>query len=227
MGRVPKPASFPTPTNTKAAASALEYMGLAGGEPVCDLKLGPRVSSAVCTNARIEDLRAAAKAVNGHRSGRNSQRNGVFPAAGWLKQQAEKEGIDRILQRRRLWNGARPVCSMCLAMNPDKLAARRALVPRLPTRNFEGRQGRGGRTHLVSARDGCSCRVAPGISLTSATGSKSAMKAFTKHTGRVVAMDRANVDTDQIIPKQFLNASSEQVSASSCSGTGLVAKTAR
>src|SRR6478736_2833744 len=95
-GRVPKPAEFTDPNEQKAAASALEYMGLAGGEPICDLQLD-RVFIGSCTNARIEDLRAAASVVNGHKVSGNVNAM-VVPGSGLVKQQAEKEGLDRIFK---------------------------------------------------------------------------------------------------------------------------------
>jgi 3-isopropylmalate/(R)-2-methylmalate dehydratase large subunit len=145
-GRVPQPAEFGDPNEQKAAASALAYMGLAGGEPICDLKLD-RVFIGSCTNARIEDLRAAASVVNGHRVAGHVNAM-VVPGSGLVKQQAEKEGLDRIFKEAGFeWREAG--CSMCLAMNPDKLSPGERCAS-TSNRNFEGRQGRGGRTHLVS-----------------------------------------------------------------------------
>ena len=145
-GRVPRPGDFSDPNEQKAAASSLTYMGLTGGEPICDLKLD-RVFIGSCTNARIEDLRAAASVVNGHKVARHVQAM-VVPGSGLVKQQAEKEGIDRIFKDAGFeWREAG--CSMCLAMNPDKLAPGERCAS-TSNRNFEGRQGRGGRTHLVS-----------------------------------------------------------------------------
>jgi 3-isopropylmalate/(R)-2-methylmalate dehydratase large subunit len=144
--RVPRPAEFADPNEQKAAASALAYMGLAGGEPICDLQLD-RVFIGSCTNARIEDLRAAAVVVNGRKVA--SKVNAmVVPGSGLVKQQAEREGLDRIFKDAGFeWREAG--CSMCLAMNPDKLAPGERCAS-TSNRNFEGRQGRGGRTHLVS-----------------------------------------------------------------------------
>jgi 3-isopropylmalate/(R)-2-methylmalate dehydratase large subunit len=144
--RVPKPAEFRDPNEQKAAASALEYMGLAGGEAICDLKLD-RVFIGSCTNARIEDLRAAAAVVNGHNVAGHVNAM-VVPGSGLVKQQAEREGLDRVFKDAGFeWREAG--CSMCLAMNPDKLAPGERCAS-TSNRNFEGRQGRGGRTHLVS-----------------------------------------------------------------------------
>jgi 3-isopropylmalate/(R)-2-methylmalate dehydratase large subunit len=145
-GRVPKPADFADPNEQKAAASALAYMGLVGGEPITDLKLD-RVFIGSCTNARIEDLRAAAAAVNGHKVAGHVDAM-VVPGSGLVKQQAEMEGLDRIFKEAGFeWREAG--CSMCLAMNPDKLEPGERCAS-TSNRNFEGRQGRGGRTHLVS-----------------------------------------------------------------------------
>jgi 3-isopropylmalate/(R)-2-methylmalate dehydratase large subunit len=144
--RVPTPSEFSDPNEQKAAASALDYMGLAGGEPIRDLKLD-RVFIGSCTNARIEDLRAAAEAVNGHKVAGHVHAM-VVPGSGLVKQQAEREGLDRIFKDAGFeWREAG--CSMCLAMNPDKLAPGERCAS-TSNRNFEGRQGRGGRTHLVS-----------------------------------------------------------------------------
>ncbi len=144
--KVPKPTDFSDPNEQKAAASALAYMGLDGGEAISDLKLD-RVFIGSCTNARIEDLRAAASAVSGRKvAGHVSAM--VVPGSGLVKQQAEKEGLDRVFKEAGFeWREAG--CSMCLAMNPDKLEPGERCAS-TSNRNFEGRQGRGGRTHLVS-----------------------------------------------------------------------------
>jgi 3-isopropylmalate/(R)-2-methylmalate dehydratase large subunit len=144
--RVPKPAEFSDHNEQKAAASALQYMGLSGGEAICDLKLD-RVFIGSCTNARIEDLRAAAAVVNGHKVA-NHVNAMVVPGSGLVKQQAEREGLDLVFKDAGFeWREAG--CSMCLAMNPDKLSPGERCAS-TSNRNFEGRQGRGGRTHLVS-----------------------------------------------------------------------------
>jgi 3-isopropylmalate/(R)-2-methylmalate dehydratase large subunit len=121
-------------------------MGLTGGERVVDLKLD-RVFIGSCTNARIEDLRAAAATVNGKKVASHVSAM-VVPGSGLVKKQAEKEGLDRIFTAAGFeWREAG--CSMCLAMNPDKLSPGERCAS-TSNRNFEGRQGRGGRTHLVS-----------------------------------------------------------------------------
>jgi 3-isopropylmalate/(R)-2-methylmalate dehydratase large subunit len=145
-GRVPQPGEIGDTHQQKAAASALAYMGLSGGEAICDLKLD-RVFLGSCTNARIEDLRAAAAVVNGHKVADHVHAM-VVPGSGLVKQQAEQEGLDKIFKEAGFeWREAG--CSMCLAMNPDKLEPGERCAS-TSNRNFEGRQGRGGRTHLVS-----------------------------------------------------------------------------
>ena len=142
----PSRREFSDPNEQKTAASALAYMGLAGGEAICDLKLD-RVFIGSCTNARIEDLRAAASVINGHQVAGHVNAM-VVPGSGLVKQQAEKEGLDRVFKEAGFeWREAG--CSMCLAMNPDKLEPGERCAS-TSNRNFEGRQGRGGRTHLVS-----------------------------------------------------------------------------
>ena len=145
-GRVPSPADFADETDQKAAAGALEYMGLKAGTPISDVQVN-RVFIGSCTNGRIEDLRAAAAVVRGHRvaKGVNAM---VVPGSGMVKRQAEAEGLDRVFVEAGLeWREAG--CSMCLAMNPDKLEPGERCAA-TSNRNFEGRQGKGGRTHLVS-----------------------------------------------------------------------------
>jgi 3-isopropylmalate/(R)-2-methylmalate dehydratase large subunit len=145
-GRIPKPAEFNDPNDQKAAASALDYMGLNGGEAICDIRLD-RVFIGSCTNARIEDLRAAALVIGGRKVAGHVNAM-VVPGSGLVKQQAEKEGLDRVFKDAGFeWREAG--CSMCLAMNPDKLEPGERCAS-TSNRNFEGRQGRGGRTHLVS-----------------------------------------------------------------------------
>ncbi len=143
---VPKPADFADATEQKTAASALEYMGLKGGEAITDLKLD-RVFIGSCTNARIEDLRAAAEVAKGRRVSEHVNAM-VVPGSGQVKIQAEQEGLDKVFREAGFdWREAG--CSMCLAMNPDKLSPGERCAS-TSNRNFEGRQGKGGRTHLVS-----------------------------------------------------------------------------
>jgi len=145
-GNVPDPAALADPTDRKTAMRALEYMALQPGEALQEVPLD-RVFIGSCTNARIEDLREAARVVAGYRvSGRVSAM--VVPGSGQVKQQAEAEGLDRVFREAGFeWREAG--CSMCLAMNPDKLSEGERCAS-TSNRNFEGRQGKGGRTHLVS-----------------------------------------------------------------------------
>ncbi len=144
--KVPDPADFADATEQKTAARALEYMGLTGGTPITDIRVD-RVFIGSCTNGRIEDLRAAAAVVRGHRVAGHVQAM-VVPGSGLVKRQAEQEGLDRVFREAGLeWREAG--CSMCLAMNPDKLEPGERCAA-TSNRNFEGRQGKGGRTHLVS-----------------------------------------------------------------------------
>ena len=145
-GAVPDPASFGEPAAREAAERALVYMGIEAGTPIRDIEVDT-VFIGSCTNSRIEDLRAAAVVVDGRRV-RPGLRALVVPGSGRVKEQAETEGLDRVFTAAGFeWR--EPGCSMCLAMNPDKLAPGERAAS-TSNRNFEGRQGRGGRTHLVS-----------------------------------------------------------------------------
>jgi 3-isopropylmalate/(R)-2-methylmalate dehydratase large subunit len=145
-GSVPSPDDFLDPAAREAAARALTYMGLTAGTPVRDINVDT-VFIGSCTNSRIEDLRAAAAVADGHRV-KQGLRALVVPGSGLVKEQAESEGLDKVFIAAGFeWR--EPGCSMCLAMNPDKLAPGERAAS-TSNRNFEGRQGRGGRTHLVS-----------------------------------------------------------------------------
>jgi 3-isopropylmalate/(R)-2-methylmalate dehydratase large subunit len=145
-GAVPAPDQFDDPAAREAAERALAYMGLAAGTAVRDIRVDT-VFIGSCTNGRIEDLRAAASVLEGRRVA-PSIRALVVPGSGQVKAQAEAEGLDRVFTSSGFeWRN--PGCSMCLAMNPDKLAPGERSAS-TSNRNFEGRQGRGGRTHLVS-----------------------------------------------------------------------------
>lgn len=144
--KVPSPGQWSDPTEQRSAELALQYMGLSAGTPLSDVSID-RVFIGSCTNARIEDLRAAASVVRGYRVNGNVSAM-VVPGSGQVKRQAESEGLDRIFKEAGFeWREAG--CSMCLAMNPDKLAPGERCAS-TSNRNFEGRQGKGGRTHLVS-----------------------------------------------------------------------------
>jgi 3-isopropylmalate/(R)-2-methylmalate dehydratase large subunit len=143
---VPLPDPTASEADQKAFERALEYMGLKPGTPIEEIKIDA-VFLGSCTNARIEDLRAAAKIVNGYHIA-STVRAMVVPGSQSVKRQAESEGLDAIFKTAGFeWR--EPGCSMCLGMNPDILAPGERCAS-TSNRNFEGRQGRGGRTHLVS-----------------------------------------------------------------------------
>jgi 3-isopropylmalate/(R)-2-methylmalate dehydratase large subunit len=145
-GVVPDPNSFTNPNEVRAATQALEYIGLSPGTPIQEIKVD-RVFIGSCTNSRLEDLTAAARVVKGKKV--NSHvRAMVVPGSQWVKREAEKRGIDKIFKEAGFeWRESG--CSMCLGMNPDILAPGERCAS-TSNRNFEGRQGKGGRTHLVS-----------------------------------------------------------------------------
>jgi 3-isopropylmalate/(R)-2-methylmalate dehydratase large subunit len=144
--KVPDPAGMTDEHKRQAAQRALDYMGLTANMPITDIKVD-HVFIGSCTNGRIEDLRAAAQVAKGKKvaAGVNAI---VVPGSGLVKEQAEEEGLDKVfLEAGFEWRD--PGCSMCLAMNADKLKEGERCAS-TSNRNFEGRQGRGGRTHLVS-----------------------------------------------------------------------------
>jgi 3-isopropylmalate/(R)-2-methylmalate dehydratase large subunit len=146
-GRVPDPEKERDPVKREAMERALEYMGLQPNMPITDIKVD-KIFIGSCTNSRIEDLRAAASVVRGKHVAGNVKLALVVPGSGLVKAQAEKEGLDRIFKDSGFeWRDAG--CSMCLGMNDDKLLAGERCAS-TSNRNFEGRQGAGGRTHLVS-----------------------------------------------------------------------------
>jgi 3-isopropylmalate/(R)-2-methylmalate dehydratase large subunit len=145
-GRVPIPSEIQDEKKRIAAERSLGYMGLKGGEKISDIKLD-RVFIGSCTNSRIEDLREVARVVDGKHVNANVNAM-IVPGSGLVKIQAEAEGLDKIFKAAGFeWR--EPGCSMCLAMNPDKLAPGERCAS-TSNRNFEGRQGYKGRTHLVS-----------------------------------------------------------------------------
>ena len=145
-GRVPLPSEIADDNKRIAAERSLGYMGLKGGEKITDIKLD-RVFIGSCTNARIEDLREVARVVEGRHVNGNVNAM-IVPGSGLVKIQAEAEGLDKIFKAAG-FDWREPGCSMCLAMNPDKLAPGERCAS-TSNRNFEGRQGYKGRTHLVS-----------------------------------------------------------------------------
>jgi 3-isopropylmalate/(R)-2-methylmalate dehydratase large subunit len=154
---VPDPGKEKDPVKRGAIERALEYMGLAPNVPMTDIAID-KVFIGSCTNSRIEDLRAAAAVVKGRRVAGNVKLALVVPGSGLVKTQAEKEGLDRVfLDSGFEWRD--PGCSMCLGMNDDKLAAGERCAS-TSNRNFEGRQGAGGRTHLVSPEMAAAAAIA-------------------------------------------------------------------
>ncbi|TKA31365.1 3-isopropylmalate dehydratase [Salinomyces thailandicus] len=250
-GAVPGPEDFQDEDKKKACVRALEYMGLEAHTKMTDIVLD-KVFLGSCTNARIEDLRTAAHIVKGKKIAPNLKRAMVVPGSGLVKKQAEAEGLDRIFADAG-WEWREAGCSMCLGMNPDILAPGERCAS-TSNRNFEGRQGAGGRTHLMSpamaaaaaltgkladvrnlagyeqalpSSKKASQNITPQVEdpesdvdldnildidessqgnsvQTKAPSSAAGMPPFTQLKGIAAHMDRANVDTDAIIPKQFL-----------------------
>jgi len=146
-GTVPTMAEMRDDTSKRSLQRALDYMGLEQGMKLTDIPVD-MVFIGSCTNARIEDMRAAAAVVRGHHKAENVERVLVVPGSGLVKAQAEVEGLDKVFMEAGMeWRA--PGCSMCLAMNADKLEPGKRCAS-TSNRNFEGRQGFGGRTHLVS-----------------------------------------------------------------------------
>jgi len=155
-GRVPDPASMKTAGERQALERALEYMGLQPGTPIRDIRVD-RVFIGSCTNSRVSDLRAAAEIVRGRKMA-GSVRAMVVPGSQQVKAEAEKLGLDRIFTDAGFeWHESG--CSMCLGMNPDILQPGERCAS-TSNRNFEGRQGKGGRTHLVSPAMAAAAAVA-------------------------------------------------------------------
>ena len=147
-GTVPDPSRFDAPADRETAERALAYMALEPGTPMREIPLD-RVFIGSCTNSRVGDLRDAARMIEGRRVA-DSIRAMVVPGSQQVKSQAEEEGLDEVFSAAGFeWRSAG--CSMCLGMNPDILAEGERCAS-TSNRNFEGRQGRGGRTHLVSPR---------------------------------------------------------------------------
>ncbi|KEF59013.1 3-isopropylmalate dehydratase [Exophiala aquamarina CBS 119918] len=251
-GKVPGPDDFEDPNKKASCKRALEYMGLEAGTNMEDIEID-KVFIGSCTNARIEDLRAAAKIVDGKKVATNVKRAMVVPGSGNVKNQAEREGLDKIFTDAGFeWREAG--CSMCLGMNPDILSPRERCAS-TSNRNFEGRQGALGRTHLMSpvmaaaaaivgkladvrklSDDATPAKASPKLDVAShfaevdseeeldrildiptdststatnhasATGGTSVggFPKFTILKGIAAPLEKANVDTDAIIPKQFL-----------------------
>jgi 3-isopropylmalate dehydratase len=247
-GVIPSPEDFKDENRKTSCKRALEYMGLTSGTRLQDIEVD-KVFIGSCTNSRIEDLRQAAKIVEGRKVAANIKRAMVVPGSGLVKKQAEAEGLDKIFEEAGFeWREAG--CSMCLGMNPDILSPKERCAS-TSNRNFEGRQGAGGRTHLMSPAMAAAAAVVGKLAdvrslatipsttkatakldvqpevedidteddlerildmpednephaNTSAQGTSAGLPKFTTIKGIAAPMDRANVDTDAIIPKQFL-----------------------
>ena len=245
-GRRPRslPAAYAGPAERETVERALHYMGLEPGTPLSEIPVD-RVSIGSCTNSRIEDLRAAAAVVEGRRVA-GSVRAMVVPARR-RSSARPRTRASTVSSRRPASSGARRV-ARCVGMNPDILAAGERCAS-TSNRNFEGRQAAGGRTHLLSParpreppspatspseRPRVTAPVqfrgvqgtSPGVDLWDMArglpghGWKGHVLKELRHSGRAAVLDRADVDTDQIIPKQFLSGSSGRGTGSSCSSTG-------
>ena len=154
--KVPSPADFSDPIIAKSCKDALEYMDLKAGAPLIGTSVD-YVFIGSCTNGRIEDFRAAAKVLKGHKIAKNIKLAIAVPGSGWVKKQAEAEGLDKIFTEAGFeWR--QPGCSMCLAMNDDK-APEGIRVASTSNRNFVGRQGKGSRTHLMSPATAAVCAI--------------------------------------------------------------------
>jgi 3-isopropylmalate dehydratase len=249
-GVVPGPDDFQDEVKKDACRRALKYMGLTAGTPMQEVQVD-KVFIGSCTNARIEDLRAAAHIVQGKKVASNIMRAMIVPGSGLVKKQAEAEGLDRIFSDAGFeWREAG--CSMCLGMNPDILSPGERCAS-TSNRNFEGRQGAGGRTHLMSPvmaaaaaivgnladvrklapQPASATKGSPKVELdahmeevnsddeidrimdlpadsqmhqtpVSTKGATAGMPKFETLRGIAAPFDIGNIDTDAIIPKQFL-----------------------
>ena len=156
-GKVPEPAKESDPVKRESMERALLYMGLNPGTPISEIKIY-KVFIGSCTNSRIEDLRAAAGVVKGRHIAANVTLAMVVPGSGLVKKQAEAEGLDRVFLAAGFeWR--EPGCSMCLGMNEDRLSPGERCAS-TSNRNFEGRQGAGGRTHLLSPEMAAAAAIA-------------------------------------------------------------------
>ena len=156
-GRIPDPEQQTDPVKSEGMKAALKYMGLEANTPITEIKVD-KVFIGSCTNSRIEDLRAAAAVACGRQVAANVKLAMVVPGSGLVKKQAEQEGLDKIFTAAGFeWR--EPGCSMCLAMNADRLEPGERCAS-TSNRNFEGRQGQGGRTHLVSPAMAAAAAVA-------------------------------------------------------------------
>jgi 3-isopropylmalate/(R)-2-methylmalate dehydratase large subunit len=156
-GQVPAPEDFADPVQREGVARALQYMGLTPRTPIDQIRID-KVFIGSCTNSRIEDLRAAAKVLQGRHIADNVKLAMVVPGSGLVRAQAEAEGLDKVFKAAGFeWR--EPGCSMCLGMNADRLDPGERCAS-TSNRNFEGRQGAGGRTHLVSPQMAAAAAIA-------------------------------------------------------------------
>ena len=208
-GTIPKESDGSTPELSQAIERSLTYMGLKGGTEIEGLPVD-KVFIGSCTNARIEDLRAAAEVAEGSQVASTIKVAMVVPGSGLVKQQAEKEGLDKVFIDAG-FDWREPGCSMCLAMNEDRLEPNERCVS-TSNRNFEGRQGSKGRTHLASPAMAAAAAVRGCITDVRTLQKQRRMysspavnqKAFVKHHGIAAPIPRINIDTDIIIPKNHL-----------------------
>ena len=199
---VPDPELMFDDAERQSAEKALAYMDLQPGTPMRDIPVDA-VFVGSCTNGRIEDLRVVADVLRGRKVA-DGVRMLVVPGSMRVRAQAESEGLGEIFTAAGAeWRQAG--CSMCLGMNPDQLAPGQRCAA-TSNRNFEGRQGKGGRTHLVSPAVAAATAVRGTLSSPADLSSLEEidMDAFRTHTGIGVPLRRSNVDTDQIIPAVYL-----------------------
>ena len=196
-GVVPSPSDFTDPNARQSAERALAYMDLTPGTALRDVAVDV-VFIGSCTNSRIEDLRAAAGVAKGRRVA-PGVRALVVPGSHRVKSQAESEGLDQVfIDAGFEWR--EPGCSMCLGMNPDQLRPGQRCAS-TSNRNFEGRQGRGGRTHLVSPATAAATAVTGRFAAPERGRVVNPVRVV---EGRAVPLGRSDVDTDQIIPSEWL-----------------------
>ena len=202
---VPDPSTIDDPNERASAERALEYMALTAGTPMKEIPVDA-VFMGSCTNSRLDDLRAFASIIKGQKKA-DGVRVLVVPGSARVRIEAEAEGIDKIVEEFGAeWRFAG--CSMCLGMNDDQLAPGERCAS-TSNRNFEGRQGKGGRTHLVSPLVAAATAIRGTLSSPERPGRADrsggvVMDAITEVTGVAVPLKRGNVDTDQIIPANFL-----------------------
>ena len=202
---IPAPSTFESPAERESVERALEYMDLKPGTRIVDIPLD-RIFIGSCSNGQIEDLRAAARVLKGKSVAKSIKQALVVPASTQVKMQAEAEGLDKIFVDAGFeWRQSG--CSMCIGMNEDVLPPGERCAS-TSNRNFEGRQGKGGRTHLVSPSMAAAAAVEGRFVDVRAHVDRrlghSVMQPFKDHTGLTVPLDRIDVDTDQMVPKQFI-----------------------